>query len=187
MSQPEVDTSSSLRPALSRSSSSRGSIFGGSTGTLRSGNGRGYEADEENNWAGALTLLGMYSSAASQVWLTDRFTRSKTSLKHISVRTLIAERPLLTQTVLLDSRLDLLERQFRVSSRKVKQAATELIPKGLRTPRTPGAQTPLPLEGEDVDDAEKRAKWRSRYKKDVEKEVDRIRQKVNRCGPVMCA
>jgi hypothetical protein len=84
-----------------------------------------------------------------------------------------------SQISLSDSRLDLLERQFRVSSRKVKQAATDLIPKGLRTPRTPGAQTPLPLEAEDVDDAEKRAKWRSRYKKDVEKEVDRIRQKVS--------
>ncbi|GHJ85090.1 hypothetical protein NliqN6_1492 [Naganishia liquefaciens] len=141
MSQPEADISSSSRPGLSRSSSSRGSIYGGSTGTLRSGNARGYEADEENNWAGALTLLDVFETY-------------------------------------FDSRLDLLERQFRVSSRKVKQAASELIPKGLRTPRTPGAQTPLPLEGEDVDDAEKRAKWRSRYKKDVEKEVDRIRQKL---------
>jgi hypothetical protein len=79
-----------------------------------------------------------------------------------------------------DSRLDLLERQLRVSSNKLKQAATELLPKGLRTPRTPGAQTPVPLENEDAEDAEKRDKdkWRSRYKKDVEKEVDRIRLKV---------
>lgn len=69
-----------------------------------------------------------------------------------------------------------------MSSRKVKQAATELIPKGLRTPRTPGAQTPLPIEGEDADDAEKREKWRSRYKKDVEKEVERIRIKVGCIG-----
>lgn len=79
-----------------------------------------------------------------------------------------------------DSRLDLLERQLRVSSSKLKQAATELLPKGLRTPRTPGAQTPVPLENEDADEAEKRdkEKWRSRYRKDVEKEVDRIRLKV---------
>lgn len=58
MSRPETDTSSSPRPALSRSPSSRGSIFGGHVGISRSGSGRGYEADEENNWAGALTLLG---------------------------------------------------------------------------------------------------------------------------------
>lgn len=31
-----------------------------------------------------------------------------------------------------------------------------------------------------MDDAEKREKWRSRYKKDVEKEVERIRIKVGR-------
>ncbi|KAJ9098153.1 hypothetical protein QFC21_004482 [Naganishia friedmannii] len=130
------DSPSSTRPAISRSASSKNSLFGGNGGSSRNGIGGGYDADEENNWAGALTLL--------------------------------------------DSRLDLLERQLRVSSSKLKQAATELLPKGLRTPRTPGAQTPVPLENEDAEDAEKRDKdkWRSRYKKDVEKEVDRIRLKL---------
>lgn len=48
----EVDTSSATRPALSRSPSTKGAFFG------KNANGRGYDADEENNWAGALTLLG---------------------------------------------------------------------------------------------------------------------------------
>jgi hypothetical protein len=52
MSNLDMDTSFATRPALSRSPSTKGAFFG------KNANGRGYDADEENNWAGALTLLG---------------------------------------------------------------------------------------------------------------------------------
>lgn len=55
MSNPDNDTSFATRPALSRSPSIKGAFFG------KNANGRGYDADEENNWAGALTLLGQHT------------------------------------------------------------------------------------------------------------------------------
>jgi hypothetical protein len=72
-----------------------------------------------------------------------------------------------------DSRLDLLERRLKAQSHRLKQAAAELIPRGLRTPRG----TPLDPD----DDAQLRGgdeQRRNKYKIDPEREVERIRIKV---------
>jgi hypothetical protein len=72
-----------------------------------------------------------------------------------------------------DSRLDLLERRLKAQSHRLKQAAAELIPRGLRTPRG----TPLDPD----DDSQLRGgdeQRRNKYKIDPEKEVERLRIKV---------
>ena len=72
-----------------------------------------------------------------------------------------------------DSRLDLLERRLKAQSHRLKQAAAELIPRGLRTPRG----TPLDPD----DDSQLRGgdeQRRNKYKIDPEREVERLRIKV---------
>jgi hypothetical protein len=67
----------------------------------------------------------------------------------------------------LDSRIDLFERRLKAQSQRLKQAATELIPKGLRTPKG----TLIELDDEDEGRKNKR-------KIDPEREVERLRLKV---------
>jgi hypothetical protein len=66
-----------------------------------------------------------------------------------------------------------LERRLKAQSHRLKQAAAELIPRGLRTPRG----TPLDPD----DDSQLRGgdeQRRNKYKIDPEREVERLRIKV---------
>jgi len=79
-----------------------------------------------------------------------------------------------------DSRIDLLERQLRAHSRSLKAKATELIPKGLRTPRTEPHTPADELEyDETVRDRDGEIGISAkRYRREVEKEVEKIRLKL---------
>ncbi len=136
------------RPSISRNSSY--------SSLLASSYGRSQEADERDNWAGALTLLDVVET-------------------------------------FFDSRIDLLERRLRAHSRNLKAKATELIPRGLRTPRT-AAQTPADELDEDAAREHGQAQGRDgegapsakRYKREVEREVERIRLRVRRGRVLPC-
>lgn len=102
-----------------------------------------------------------------------------------------------------DSKVDLWERQLRLHSSRLKNAATELIPKGLRTPRQLATLLPgdrqyrdgerkrerlgrttsdeiVGDEGDEYGEGDGGERSRARkYRRDVEKEVDRIRVRVN--------
>lgn len=92
----------------------------------------------------------------------------------------------------LDSRIDLLERQLRHHSSRLKNAATELIPKGLRTPRQlatllPGdSRRDTLVDGEELDEDEGgEVKKARRYRRDVEREVEKMRLRVSTGEPVV--
>jgi hypothetical protein len=79
-----------------------------------------------------------------------------------------------------DSRIDLLERQLRAHSRSLKAKAAELIPKGLRTPRT---EPHTPADELEYDEALRDRDGEvgisaKRYRREMEKEVEKIRLKV---------
>ncbi|KAK4687742.1 hypothetical protein P7C73_g2372, partial [Tremellales sp. Uapishka_1] len=80
-----------------------------------------------------------------------------------------------------DSRLDLFERRLKAQSARLKSRAVELIPKGLRTPKGGG----ILFLDEDLEDSSRESKkepersWSGdKYKREVEKEVDRFKVKV---------
>lgn len=73
----------------------------------------------------------------------------------------------------LDSRLDLFERRLKAQSHRLKQAASELIPRGLRTPRG------SPIDPDDETRAGEGGEPRRKYKIDTDKEIERLRLKVS--------
>lgn len=80
-----------------------------------------------------------------------------------------------------DSRLDLFNRRLRAQSARLKSRAVELLPKGLRTPK--GGGILLVDEPETSPETQRKVSGGTRgekYKKDVEREVDRIKVKVCR-------
>ncbi|WRT67406.1 uncharacterized protein IL334_004377 [Kwoniella shivajii] len=72
-----------------------------------------------------------------------------------------------------DSRLDLFNRRLKAQSSKLKSRAVELLPKGLRTPGGGGSTILLMDDEEDRD-----SRVGEKYRKDVEKEVERIKVKL---------
>ncbi|WWC69184.1 uncharacterized protein I206_103120 [Kwoniella pini CBS 10737] len=86
-----------------------------------------------------------------------------------------------------DSRLDLFNRRLKAQSSKIKSRAVELLPKGLRTPGGGGTSI-LYLDGdepppnnEDKNDGDKvgeRDRVGEKYRKEVEREVERIKVKL---------
>ncbi|ORX33786.1 hypothetical protein BD324DRAFT_638568 [Kockovaella imperatae] len=83
-----------------------------------------------------------------------------------------------------DSRLDLFNRRLKAQSARLKSRAVELLPKGLRTPAGGGILIADEEEedlGNGSDGLRKRKDLRGRgeaYKKEVEREVDRIKVKL---------
>jgi hypothetical protein len=76
-----------------------------------------------------------------------------------------------------DSRLDLFNRRLKAQSARLKSRAVELLPKGLRTPAGGGI---LILDDEPGDDgAENRGRRGDKYRRDVEREVERIKVKAS--------
>ena len=78
-----------------------------------------------------------------------------------------------------DSRLDLFNRKLKVQSARLKSRAVELLPRGLRTPKGGG----ILLIGDEDDDGSQSREVRGRgekYKREVEREVERIKVKVRR-------
>jgi hypothetical protein len=84
-----------------------------------------------------------------------------------------------------DSRLDLINRRLKAQSARLKSRAVDLIPKGLRTPAGGGI---LLVEDEDEDEDGnelRRRKPGDKYRKEVEKEVERFKVKVSQ-RPLGC-
>ncbi|WVQ71907.1 hypothetical protein IAR50_001449 [Cryptococcus sp. DSM 104548] len=77
-----------------------------------------------------------------------------------------------------DSRLDLFNRRLKAQSSRLKNRAVELLPKGLRTPRGGGILLLDEEEEEDEDERAERVNPADKYRKDVEREVDRIKVKL---------
>lgn len=79
----------------------------------------------------------------------------------------------------VDSRLDLINRRLKAQSARIKSRAVDLLPKGLRTPAGGGI---LLVEDDDEDedgnDLRQRKKTGDKYRKEVEKEVERLKVKV---------
>ncbi|KAL7424247.1 hypothetical protein Q5752_001834 [Cryptotrichosporon argae] len=71
-----------------------------------------------------------------------------------------------------DSRLDLFERRLKAQSARLKQRATDLLPRGLRTP----ASGHMLLADDDDDEGDK--KKGDRYRTEVEREVERMKVKL---------
>lgn len=86
-------------------------------------------------------------------------------------------------TICLDSRIDLLERQLKAQSARIKNKAAELIPKGLRTPRGGGSSILYIDEDEDDQPTTAEGREKKRYRLEVEREVERIRLKVSSTVP----
>lgn len=93
-----------------------------------------------------------------------------------------------------DSRLDLMGRQLKAQSARLKTRTLELIPMGLRTPAGGGivllddpdratAGATSAREGERREGGQRRTG--DKYRRDVEREVERIKVKV-RSGKLMC-
>jgi hypothetical protein len=80
----------------------------------------------------------------------------------------------------VDSRLDLINRRLKAQSARIKSRAVDLLPKGLRTPKGGGI---LLVEDDDEDeegnDLRRRKKTGDKYRKEVEKEVERLKVKVS--------
>jgi hypothetical protein len=78
-----------------------------------------------------------------------------------------------------DSRLDLMGRQLKAQSARLKTRTLELIPMGLRTPAGGGIVLLDETQGGDGE-RERRAQRRTgdKYRRDVEREVERIKVKV---------
>lgn len=82
-----------------------------------------------------------------------------------------------------DSRLDLWERKLKESSKKLRQKAGSMIPRGLRTPK--GSM--LLLDDDDDNDTHlstrdkdaKRKMLTTVYRQDVEREVNRVKSILN--------
>ena len=83
---------------------------------------------------------------------------------------------------MLDSRLDLFNRRLKAQSAKLKSRAVDLLPRGLRTP---GGGILL-IEDDEDDAARREGDPRGKgekYKREVEREVERIKLKVSFAGP----
>lgn len=84
-----------------------------------------------------------------------------------------------------DSRLDLINRRLKAQSARLKSRAVDLLPKGLRTPAGGGILlVEEDDEDEDGNELRRRKPSADKYRKEVEKEVERIKVKV---GPAACA
>ncbi|ODN83435.1 hypothetical protein, variant [Cryptococcus amylolentus CBS 6039] len=77
-----------------------------------------------------------------------------------------------------DSRLDLFNRRLKAQSSRLKNRAVELLPKGLRTPKGGGILLLDEEEEEDSDEKAERVNPADKYRRDVEREVDRIKVKL---------
>jgi len=78
-----------------------------------------------------------------------------------------------------DSRLDLINRRLKAQSARLKSRAVELLPKGLRTPAGGGGILLVEDDDEDEDGNElRRRKPGDKYRKEVEKEVERFKVKA---------
>ncbi|RXK40990.1 integral membrane protein [Tremella mesenterica] len=78
-----------------------------------------------------------------------------------------------------DSRLDLFNRRLKAQSARLRTRAVELIPRGLRTPK--GGGILLADDDEDDDDEDRTDRGLlpgEKYRKDVEREVERIKVKL---------
>lgn len=81
-----------------------------------------------------------------------------------------------------DSRLDLWERKLKESSKKLRQKAGSLVPRGLRTPK--GSMLLLDDDDDDThlstrDKDAKRKMLSTVYRQDVEREVNRVKSVLN--------
>jgi len=155
----EASPTTAKRPGLSRSNSSFTNFM----------NIRGMDRYGEDWGSEAMTLVGEsfslhlfradYRCRRNVLWFVD--------LTHVRVR--------LTP----DSRLDLINRRLKAQSARIKSRAVDLLPKGLRTPAGGGI---LLVEDDDEDedgnDLRRRRKTGDKYRKEVEKEVERLKVKV---------
>jgi hypothetical protein len=88
----------------------------------------------------------------------------------------------LNRRLTADSRLDLINRRLKAQSARLKSRAVDLLPKGLRTPAGGGILL-VEDDEEDEDGNElRRRKPGDKYRKEVEKEVERLKVKVGLLG-----
>jgi hypothetical protein len=87
-----------------------------------------------------------------------------------------------------DSRLDLFNRRLKAQSARLKSRAVELLPKGLRTPSGGGILLVEDDSGDEGNTSREISRNKSgvdlrekgeKYKREVEREVERIKVKVN--------
>nr|ODN94969.1 integral membrane protein [Cryptococcus depauperatus CBS 7855] len=116
------------------------------------------------DWGGALTLIGKSMSVFSE------YITKLTQDAFIDV-----------METFFDSRLDLINRRLKAQSSRLKNRAVELLPKGLRTPAGGGIlllDDDLEYEGNHGGPGAAKRTRGEKYKRDVEREVDKIKIKL---------